>query len=56
MAKLAQALELPVAYLRAVSEPVAESILVMSRLSEDEQERLVKRMWGFTKDFAHSSS
>ncbi|MNN56706.1 hypothetical protein D3C81_1716530 [compost metagenome] len=56
MAKLAEALELPVAYFHAVSEPMAEAILVMSRLSEDEQELLVKRMREFAKDFAHSSS
>ncbi|WP_338016133.1 helix-turn-helix domain-containing protein [Xanthomonas arboricola] len=50
MAKLAEALELPVAYFHAVSEPMAEAILVMSKLPEAAQEELVRRMRDFARD------
>lgn len=49
MAKLAEALELPVAYFHAVSEPLAEAILVMAQLPEEAQEELVHRMREFAK-------
>jgi transcriptional regulator with XRE-family HTH domain len=52
MAKLAEALELPVAYFHAVSEPMAQAILVMSQLPEDEQEQLLGKM----REFAQKSS
>ncbi len=42
MAKLAEALELPVAYFHAVSDPMAEAILVMSQLSPEEQQELIQ--------------
>lgn len=42
MAKLAEALELPVAYFHAVSEPMAEAILVMSQLSPEKQQELIQ--------------
>lgn len=42
MAKLAEALELPVAYFHAVSDPMAEAILVMSQLSPEKQEELIQ--------------
>lgn len=47
MEKLAEALDLPVAYFHAVSEPMAEAILVMSQLSPEKQEELVKVMRKF---------
>ncbi|OQP73062.1 transcriptional regulator [Xanthomonas phaseoli pv. syngonii LMG 9055] len=47
MAKLAEALELPVAYFHAVSEPMAEAILVMSQLPMDKQEQLLGQMREF---------
>ncbi|WP_425510262.1 helix-turn-helix domain-containing protein [Xanthomonas bonasiae] len=50
MAKLAEALGLPVAYFHAVSEPMAEAILVMSQLAEEEQEELLRRMRDFVRD------
>ncbi|UKR54219.1 helix-turn-helix domain-containing protein [Xanthomonas fragariae] len=50
MAKLAEALELPVAYFHAVSDPMAEAILVMSKLPEAAQEELVRRMRDFARD------
>lgn len=50
MAKLAEALELPVAYFHAVSEPLAEAILVMSQLGEEEQEALVQRIREIAKN------
>ncbi len=49
MAKLAEALELPVAYFHAVSEPMAEAILLMSQLSADRQEELIRLMRIFSK-------
>ncbi|WDJ53672.1 helix-turn-helix domain-containing protein [Xanthomonas campestris] len=49
MAKLAEALGLPVAYFHAVSEPMAEAILVMSQLPMEDQERLVQQMRAFAK-------
>ena len=49
MAKLADALELPVAYFHAVSEPMAEAILLMSQLSADRQEELIRLMRNFSK-------
>jgi len=51
MAKLAEALELPVAYFHAVSEPMAEAILLMSQLPEGAQEELLRQM----RDFARNS-
>ena len=51
MAKLVEALDLPVAYFHAVSEPMAEAILVISQLPEDAQEELVRQM----RDFARNS-
>lgn len=48
MAKLAEALELPVAYFHAVSEPMAEAILVMSQLPLEKQEELLRRMRDFS--------
>ncbi len=51
MAKLAEALELPVAYFHAVSEAMAEAILVMSQLPPDKQGELVQLM----KDFSNSA-
>jgi transcriptional regulator with XRE-family HTH domain len=56
MAKLAKALELPVAYFHAVSEPMAEAILVMSQLPEEAQEELVHRMREFAKKRGGASS
>ncbi len=50
MAKLADALELPVAYFHAVSEPMAEAILVMSLLPTEEQEQLLKQMREFARN------
>lgn len=50
MAKLAEALELPVAYFHAVSEPMAEAILVMSQLPEEAQKELVRRMREFSQN------
>ncbi|WP_425612987.1 helix-turn-helix domain-containing protein [Xanthomonas sacchari] len=50
MAKLAEALELPVAYFHAVSEPMAEAILVMSQLPEEAQKELVRRMRDFSQN------
>ena len=47
MAKLAEALGLPVAYFHAVSEPMAEAILVMSQLAEGDQEALLAQMREF---------
>ncbi|WOP54306.1 helix-turn-helix transcriptional regulator [Xanthomonas euvesicatoria] len=47
MAKLAEALELPVAYFHAVSEPMAEAILVMSQLPMEKQEQLLGQMREF---------
>ena len=41
MEKLAAALELPVAYFHAASEPLAEMILLMSRLSPEQQAQLL---------------
>ncbi|WP_447896453.1 helix-turn-helix domain-containing protein [Stenotrophomonas acidaminiphila] len=41
MEKLAAALELPVAYFHAASEPLAEMILLMSRLTPEQQEQLL---------------
>ncbi|WDJ86136.1 helix-turn-helix transcriptional regulator [Xanthomonas campestris pv. incanae] len=52
MAKLAEALELPVAYFHAVSEPMAEAILVMSQLPVDRQEELIRLMRDFSKSNA----
>nr|WP_164738808.1 helix-turn-helix transcriptional regulator [Xanthomonas euvesicatoria] len=52
MAKLAEALELPVAYFHAVSEPMAEAILVMSQLPVDRQEELIRLMKDFSKSNA----
>lgn len=52
MAKLAKALELPIAYFHAVSEPMAEAILVLSQLPMEDQERLVQQM----RDYAQRSS
>ncbi len=54
MEKLAAALELPVAYFHAASEPMAEAILVMSQLAEGEQEELVRRMRDFVREGLHS--
>lgn len=42
MAKLAEALELPVAYFHAVSKPMAEAILVMSQLSSEKHQELIQ--------------
>lgn len=56
MAKLAKALELPVAYFHAVSEPMAEAILVMSQLPEEAQEELVHRIREFAKKRGGASS
>ncbi|WP_425521773.1 helix-turn-helix domain-containing protein [Xanthomonas vesicatoria] len=42
MAKLAEALELPVAYFHAVSDPMAEAILLMSQLSPEKQQELIQ--------------
>ncbi|MGN5810628.1 helix-turn-helix domain-containing protein [Xanthomonas citri] len=50
MAKLAEALELPVAYFHAVSDTMAEAILVMAQLPPEKQGELVKLM----KDFSSS--
>ncbi len=50
MAKLAEALGPPVAYFHAVSEPVAEAILVMSQLPEGAQEELVRQMRDFARN------
>jgi len=47
MAKLAEALELPVAYFHAVNEPMAEAILVLSQLSPERQEELLHKMREF---------
>lgn len=49
MTKLAEALELPVAYFHAVSEPMAEAIMVMSQLPEAAQEELLRQMRDFAK-------
>jgi len=49
LAKLAETLELPVAYFHAVSEPMAEAILVMAQLPEEGQEEQVNRMCEFAK-------
>jgi transcriptional regulator with XRE-family HTH domain len=49
MAKLAETLEHPVAYFHAVSEPMAEAILVMAQLPEEAQEERVHRMREFAK-------
>lgn len=56
MAKLAEALELPVAYFHAVSEPMAEAILVMSQLPTEEQEQLLKQMREFARQRSVISS
>lgn len=56
MAKLAEALELPVAYFHAVSEPMAEAILVMSQLPMDDQERLLTQMREFARKRSGISS
>ncbi|WP_374057759.1 helix-turn-helix domain-containing protein [Xanthomonas arboricola] len=56
MAKLAEALELPVAYFHAVSEPMAAAILVMAQLPEEAQEELVHRMREFAKKRGEASS
>ncbi|CAN7419075.1 MULTISPECIES: helix-turn-helix domain-containing protein [unclassified Pseudoxanthomonas] len=53
MEKLAAALELPVAYFHAASEPMAEAILVMSQLAETEQEELVRKMRAFVQEGLH---
>lgn len=49
LAKLAETLELPVAYFHAVSEPMVETILVMAQLPEEAQEEQVHRMREFAK-------
>ncbi|MBN5033402.1 helix-turn-helix transcriptional regulator [Stenotrophomonas maltophilia] len=49
LAKLAETLELPVAYFHAVSEPMAEAILVMAQLPEEGQEEQVNRLCEFAK-------
>lgn len=49
VAKLAETLELPVAYFHAVSEPMVETILVMAQLPEEAQEEQVHRMREFAK-------
>jgi hypothetical protein len=56
MAKLAEALELPIAYFHAISEPMAEAILVMSQLPVDEQERLLAQIREFAAQRVKTSS
>lgn len=51
MAKLAEALELPVAYFHAASDLMAEAILVLSQLPPAKQEELLRHM----REFAGSS-
>ncbi|PPU32204.1 helix-turn-helix transcriptional regulator [Xanthomonas sp. CFBP 7912] len=51
MAKLAEALELPVAYFHAVSDTMAEAILVLSQLTPAKQEELLHHM----REFADAS-
>lgn len=48
MAKLAEALELPVAYFHATSDVMAEAILVIAQLPEEKQEELVQIMKNFS--------
>ncbi|WP_341271026.1 helix-turn-helix transcriptional regulator [Xanthomonas citri] len=50
MAKLAEALELPVAYFHATSDVVAEAILVLSQLPPEKQEELLRHMRDFAGD------
>ncbi|WP_306766562.1 helix-turn-helix transcriptional regulator [Xanthomonas citri pv. anacardii] len=47
MAKLAEALELPVAYFHAASDIMAEAILVLSQLPPAKQEELLRHMREF---------
>lgn len=47
MAKLAEALELPVAYFHAASDTMAEAILVLSQLPPEKQEELLRHMREF---------
>ncbi|PPT78287.1 transcriptional regulator [Xanthomonas arboricola pv. populi] len=51
MAKLAEALELPVAYFHAASDIMAEAILVLSQLPPAKQEELLRHM----REFAGAS-
>lgn len=51
MAKLAEALELPVAYFHAASDLMAEAILVLSQLPPAKQEELLRHM----REFAGAS-
>ncbi|WP_355507409.1 helix-turn-helix transcriptional regulator [Xanthomonas cannabis] len=48
MAKLAEALELPVAYFHATSDIMAEAILVLSQLPPEKQEELLHHMREFS--------
>ncbi len=50
LAKLTETLELPVADFHAVSEPMAEAILVMAKLPEEAQKEQVNRICEFAKD------
>lgn len=47
MEALAKALDLPVAYFHAASDPLAEAILLMSKLPPDKQEELLVRIRAF---------
>ena len=55
MQKLAEALDLPVAYFHATSDLMAEAILVLSQLPPPQQEELLRKMREFAQKAAQRS-